>query len=91
VEPGRLPRLHPGSWINHDYNVWIGHPEDNRAWDLLYAARELLAITDPSVPNYELAQKEIYISLKVQTGAGGSAMTMKVPIMTNSTSCIVPI
>ncbi len=62
VEPGRLPRLHPGSWINHDYNVWIGHPEDNRAWDLLYAARELLAITDPSVPNYELAQKEIYIA-----------------------------
>ncbi|NLI15770.1 MAG: glycoside hydrolase [candidate division Zixibacteria bacterium] len=62
VEPARLPRLHPGSWINHDYNVWIGHPEDNRAWDLLYAARELLAITDPSVPNYELAQKEIYIA-----------------------------
>jgi alpha-amylase/alpha-mannosidase (GH57 family) len=62
IEPGHLDRLHPGSWINHDYNVWIGHPEDNRAWDLLYAARELLANTDPSIPNYELAQKEIYIA-----------------------------
>lgn len=62
IEPGHLDRLHPGSWINHDYNVWIGHPEDNRAWDLLYAARELLAKTDPSVPNYELARKEIYIA-----------------------------
>jgi alpha-amylase/alpha-mannosidase (GH57 family) len=62
VEPGRLSRLHPGSWINHDYNVWIGHPEDNRAWDLLYAAREMFAKADPKSPNYKLAQKEIYIA-----------------------------
>ncbi len=37
-----LNNLHPGSWINHNYNVWIGHPEENTAWDCINAARELL-------------------------------------------------
>jgi len=37
---GRLPSLVPGSWINANFNVWIGAPEDNRAWDYLYHARE---------------------------------------------------
>jgi alpha-amylase/alpha-mannosidase (GH57 family) len=35
-----LPHLHAGSWINHDFGVWIGHPEDNRAWDLLADTRD---------------------------------------------------
>jgi alpha-amylase/alpha-mannosidase (GH57 family) len=36
----RLPSLVPGSWIDANFNVWIGAPEDNRAWDYLYHARE---------------------------------------------------
>ena len=35
-----LQRLVPGSWINANFNVWIGAPEDNRAWDLLSEARD---------------------------------------------------
>jgi alpha-amylase/alpha-mannosidase (GH57 family) len=38
----RLPRLHAGSWINHDYGVWIGHPEDNTSWDYLHEVWELV-------------------------------------------------
>ena len=30
----------PGSWINANFNVWIGAPEDNKAWDLLSEARD---------------------------------------------------
>ena len=37
---GNLTSLTPGSWINANFNVWIGAPEDNRAWDYLYQARE---------------------------------------------------
>jgi len=37
-----LPRLFAGSWINHDFAIWIGHSEDNTAWDLLHQAREHL-------------------------------------------------
>jgi alpha-amylase/alpha-mannosidase (GH57 family) len=40
---GRLRSLVPGSWINANFNVWIGAPEDNRAWDYLYNAREFYA------------------------------------------------
>ncbi|HZD33368.1 MAG TPA: glycoside hydrolase family 57 protein [Candidatus Angelobacter sp.] len=36
----RLNRLVPGSWINANFNVWIGAPEDNKAWDLLAEARD---------------------------------------------------
>jgi alpha-amylase/alpha-mannosidase (GH57 family) len=40
---GRLNSLVPGSWINANFNVWIGAPEDNRAWDYLLHAREFYA------------------------------------------------
>ena len=38
-----LKSLVPGSWINANFNVWIGAPEDNRAWDYLHHAREFYA------------------------------------------------
>jgi len=37
-----LDTLHSGSWINGDYGIWIGGEEENRAWDLLGAARKVL-------------------------------------------------
>ena len=38
-EFGALKRLVPGSWIDANFNIWIGAPEDNRSWDLLSEAR----------------------------------------------------
>ena len=40
---GKLESLTPGSWINANFNVWIGAPEDNRSWDYLHHAREFYA------------------------------------------------
>jgi len=40
---GKMTALVPGSWINANFNVWIGAPEDNRAWDYLHHAREFYA------------------------------------------------
>jgi hypothetical protein len=37
-----LRHLFAGSWIRHNFRVWIGHPEDNAAWDLLVEAREAI-------------------------------------------------
>ncbi len=37
-----LPHLFAGSWIHHNYAIWIGHEEDNTAWDLLHKTREYL-------------------------------------------------
>ena len=32
--------LWPGSWINSNYDTWIGEPEENRAWEYLFRARK---------------------------------------------------
>jgi len=43
---GSLPpmsRLWPGSWINGNYDTWIGEPEENAAWEYLLQARTDLA------------------------------------------------
>jgi hypothetical protein len=37
-----LPHLFAGSWISHNFAIWIGHEEDNTAWDALHQAREHL-------------------------------------------------
>jgi hypothetical protein len=37
---GKLRGLVPGSWINANFNVWIGAPEDNKSWDYLGQARD---------------------------------------------------
>ena len=34
-----LRQVFPGSWINGDFYIWIGHRDDHRAWDQLSAAR----------------------------------------------------
>src|SRR5579883_587985 len=37
-----LPRLFAGSWISHNFAIWIGHEEDNTAWDALHRTRSYL-------------------------------------------------
>ncbi len=37
-----LPRLVAGSWINSNFRIWIGHPEDNAAWDAIAEAKDAL-------------------------------------------------
>ncbi len=38
----RIQQLFAGSWISHNFWIWIGHSEDHTAWDLLHATREFL-------------------------------------------------
>ncbi len=47
---GRLGHLHTGSWINTDFKIWIGHQEDNRAWDLLRETRARLVELTKNLP-----------------------------------------
>jgi alpha-amylase/alpha-mannosidase (GH57 family) len=36
----KIEWLYPGSWINANYDTWIGAGEENRAWEYLLAARK---------------------------------------------------
>jgi alpha-amylase/alpha-mannosidase (GH57 family) len=44
-----LQHLHSGSWINQDFKIWLGHPEDNRAWELLRETRSRLVEATPTL------------------------------------------
>ncbi|OPX35875.1 hypothetical protein B1H10_00180, partial [candidate division KSB1 bacterium 4484_188] len=37
-----LSYLFPGSWINSNFNIWIGSEEDNTAWEILSNTRDFL-------------------------------------------------
>jgi alpha-amylase/alpha-mannosidase (GH57 family) len=39
TDPPCLEGIFPASWISANFDVWIGHAEDVRAWDLLRDAR----------------------------------------------------
>ena len=62
-----LPRLFSGSWISHNFAIWIGHPEDNRAWDALHTPASSSSArpqSGPSTPRtcLERAWRELYIA-----------------------------
>ena len=40
LEPEPLDHIFPGSWINANFDVWIGAEEDNQAWTQLLRARQ---------------------------------------------------
>jgi alpha-amylase/alpha-mannosidase (GH57 family) len=44
-----IGHIFPASWINANFDVWIGAEEDNKAWEYLLAARETYEKTAGSV------------------------------------------
>jgi len=48
LEPkGSIDRIFAGSWINRNFGIWIGHPEDRKGWELLGRAyRDLQGSTN---------------------------------------------
>jgi len=59
-----LPRLAPGSWINANFDIWIGHEEDNQAWDLLAETRDFFAENQQGISAEQraLAQEELLVA-----------------------------
>lgn len=43
---GRIDELHSGSWIDSNFRIWIGHPEDNLGWSHLGDARQAVAAAE---------------------------------------------
>lgn len=63
--PGsNLDKLHPGSWIYGNFAVWIGHEEDNTAWDYLAETRKELELFQAVHPDRNLSEawKSVYIA-----------------------------
>jgi len=67
MTPQPLPKLFAGSWINHNFRVWIGHSEDNAAWNLLSRTRDDLVAFENDNPGFDpdrlaRAWRQIYIA-----------------------------
>jgi alpha-amylase/alpha-mannosidase (GH57 family) len=75
---GEIPKtggIFPASWINANFDVWIGHSEDVAAWELLWDARDAYGRAmdarkkgQPDAPS-ETALKEAHESLLAAEGS----------------------
>jgi alpha-amylase/alpha-mannosidase (GH57 family) len=55
--------IFPGSWINANFDIWIGAEEDNKAWEYLLKARQTYdKATDVSEDMRSLAYQELLIA-----------------------------
>ena len=59
-----LVSIFPGSWINSDFYIWIGHADDHRAWSQLADARRALDTPPAGIPDEALtrAREEMLIA-----------------------------
>ncbi|MGD9900151.1 MAG: hypothetical protein AB7T22_13590, partial [Calditrichaceae bacterium] len=66
AEPRELTKIWPGSWINHNFQIWIGDSEDRQAWEMLHQTREFLVQSEKNVKISDevrsQAWEEIYIA-----------------------------
>jgi len=60
----RLQGIFPGSWIDANFYIWIGHADDQRAWSQVAEARQALDAAGPDVDADTLvrARQEMFIS-----------------------------
>jgi len=60
-----LPKIYSGSWINRNFQLWIGEPIKDLAWTYLKHVHDdfkKFADENPDNPNIETAQREMFIS-----------------------------
>lgn len=64
-----LHHLFAGSWISHNFAIWIGHPEDNQGWDALHAARTFLVEEERSERHDRAALAKAWEELYIAQGS----------------------
>jgi len=69
-ETRRIHHVHPGSWINSNYGIWIGHPEENRAWELIAKARDAAVRANSQVAELLASGVSDFEAIQDKTAAG---------------------
>jgi len=67
----KLPHLYTGSWINHNFYIWIGHEEDRISWELLCQTHDDVAreMADPQKNISPVDREKIRTILSVAEGS----------------------
>jgi alpha-amylase/alpha-mannosidase (GH57 family) len=69
----RMEGIFPASWINANFDVWIGDGEDVRAWDLLREARDTYErVADRSAPGGAAVEAQLARAYEAVLAAEGS-------------------
>jgi alpha-amylase/alpha-mannosidase (GH57 family) len=68
----RIPVLHTGSWISDNLETWVGEAEENKAWDYLARARDVLAAYTSENAGNEAAQGAVALAWDELYAAEGS-------------------
>ena len=72
AEASTIDRIFPGSWINANFDVWIGAEEDNQAWEHLLRARQTYERVTSSPEGAALDEESRRIALEELLIAEGS-------------------
>jgi alpha-amylase/alpha-mannosidase (GH57 family) len=64
-----LPKLYTGSWINHDFSIWIGGQDENRAWETLGRARKAV---DNAKKQEDITEESLEVAMESIFAAEGS-------------------
>ncbi len=72
MEPQPLGHIFPGSWINANFDIWIGAEEDNQAWEYLLRARETYDRVLSSPQGAALSEESRQLALEELLIAEGS-------------------
>jgi len=61
--PARIDSIFPGSWIDANFSIWIGHRDDQLAWGQLGDARQAIEAAPTADPaSLERAREELFIA-----------------------------
>jgi alpha-amylase/alpha-mannosidase (GH57 family) len=66
-QPRPLDHISPGSWIDANFDIWIGAQEDNKAWEYLLRARQTFDEVAHTLP--EAARRLAYEELLIAEGS----------------------
>ncbi|HZR27001.1 MAG TPA: glycoside hydrolase family 57 protein [Vicinamibacterales bacterium] len=57
-----LTTIFPGSWIDANFYIWIGHADDQRGWSQLADARQALDASAAAAPDAAAAREEVLVA-----------------------------
>ena len=64
-----LKRIFPGSWINKDFYIWIGHEQDQKSWKLLKKVRDDLTKWQEQNPNELIKLQKAWEAIYIAEGS----------------------
>jgi alpha-amylase/alpha-mannosidase (GH57 family) len=63
MEPGKIRNYSPGSWINGNFDIWIGDEEDRKGWQLLAKTRAAIEEVKDFLPVEKIQEVKELLSI----------------------------